>query len=119
EGRVRFRGVGRWLRPGGVFSFVDTRAPEDGESGTYQDEVETLRDPTHRRIYTQREWIAFCEQGGLRIEKTEVVRKAHDFEAWLERGGEDAATQQRVRSRSSTLQHRQCVISRSSSTTPR
>jgi len=27
------------------------------------------------------------------------VRKAHDFEAWLERGGEDAATQQRVRSR--------------------
>ena len=32
-------------------------------------------------------------------EKTEVVRKAHDFEPWLERGGEDAATQQRVRTR--------------------
>ena len=29
----------------------------------------------------------------------EVVRKAHDFEPWLERGGEDAATQEQVRAR--------------------
>jgi hypothetical protein len=28
-----------------------------------------------------------------------MVRKAHDFEPWLERGGEDAATLQRVRQR--------------------
>ena len=96
---LAFREVARVLRRGGVFIFVDTLAPENAESATYQDEVETLRDPTHRRIYTQREWIAFAEQGGLRIEKIEVVRKAHDFEAWLERGGEDAAAQQRVRSR--------------------
>ena len=60
---------------------------EDADSAAYQDEVETLRDPTHRRIYTQREWIAFAEEAGLRIAKLEVVRKAHDFEPWLERGG--------------------------------
>jgi ubiquinone/menaquinone biosynthesis C-methylase UbiE len=93
------REVARVLRPGGVFIFVDTLAPDDSESAAYQDEVETLRDPTHRRIYTQREWIAFCEQAGLRVKKMEVVRKTHDFEPWLERGGEDAATQQRVRAR--------------------
>jgi ubiquinone/menaquinone biosynthesis C-methylase UbiE len=93
------REVARVLRPGGVFIFIDTLAPADRESATYQDEVETLRDPTHRRIYTQREWIAFCEEAGLRVEKTEVVRKAHDFEPWLERGGEDAATLERVRTR--------------------
>jgi ubiquinone/menaquinone biosynthesis C-methylase UbiE len=91
--------VARVLRPGGVFIFIDSLAPEDPESAAYQDEVERLRDPTHRRIYTQREWIAFCEQAGLRVAKLEVVRKAHDFEPWLERGGEDAATQQRVRER--------------------
>jgi ubiquinone/menaquinone biosynthesis C-methylase UbiE len=96
---LAMREVARVLRPGGVFVFIDTLAPEDPESAAYQDEVETLRDPTHRRIYTQREWIGFCEQAGLRIEKTEVVRKAHDFEPWLERGGEDAATLQRVRER--------------------
>ncbi len=93
------REVARVLRPGGVFIFVDTLAPDDSESAAYQDEVETLRDPTHRRIYAQREWIAFCEQAGLRVKKMEVVRKTHDFEPWLERGGEDAATQQRVRAR--------------------
>jgi len=91
--------VARVLRPGGAFIFVDTLAPDDPESAAYQDEVETLRDPTHQRIYTQREWIAFCEEAGLRVAKTEVVRKTHDFEPWLERGGEDAATQERVRAR--------------------
>jgi SAM-dependent methyltransferase len=93
------REVARVLRPGGIFIFVDTTAPEDSESAAYQNEVELLRDPTHRRIYTEREWAAFIEQAGLQIEKQEVVRKAHDFEPWLERGGEDAATQQRVRTR--------------------
>jgi SAM-dependent methyltransferase len=96
---LAFREVARVLRPAGLFIFVDTLAPEDSESAAYQDEVETLRDPTHRHTYTQREWIAFCDEAGLRIEKTEVVRKAHPFEPWLERGGEDAATQQRVRTR--------------------
>ncbi len=99
EVAAAMREVARVLRPGGVFIFVDTLAPDDPESAAYQDEVETLRDPTHRRIYTQREWIAFCEEAGLRVARTEVVRKTHDFEPWLERGGEDATTQQRVRAR--------------------
>jgi ubiquinone/menaquinone biosynthesis C-methylase UbiE len=93
------REVFRVLRPGGIFIFVDTLAPEDAGSAAYQDEVERLRDPTHRRTYKQSEWIGFCEQAGFKIERTEVVRKAHDFEPWLERGGEDAATQERVRGR--------------------
>jgi ubiquinone/menaquinone biosynthesis C-methylase UbiE len=96
---LAFREMARVLRPGGVLVFVDTLAPEDAESAAYQDEVETLRDPTHRRIYTQREWINFAEEAGLRTLKLEVVRKAHDFEPWLERGGEDEATQERVRTR--------------------
>ncbi|HXM53638.1 MAG TPA: class I SAM-dependent methyltransferase [Candidatus Binatus sp.] len=96
---LAMREVARVLRPGGAFIFVDTLAPDDAESAAYQDEVETLRDPTHQRIYTQREWIAFCEEAGLRVAKTEVVRKTHDFEPWLQRGGEDAATQERVRAR--------------------
>lgn len=96
---LAFREVARVLRAGSLFIFVDTLAPEDPESAAYQDEVETLRDPTHKHIYTQREWIAFAEEAGLHVAKLEVVRKAHDFEPWLERGGEDAATQERVRSR--------------------
>lgn len=96
---LAFHEMVRVLRPGGVLIFIDTLAPEDPESAAYQDEVETLRDPTHRRIYTQREWISFAEEAGLRVAKLEVVRKAHDFEPWLERGGEDEATKERVRAR--------------------
>ena len=96
---LAFREIARVLRPGGMLIFIDTLAPEDPESAAYQDEVEALRDPTHRHIYTQREWIAFAEEAGLRVAKLEVVRKTHDFEPWLGRGGEDEATQQRVRAR--------------------
>jgi ubiquinone/menaquinone biosynthesis C-methylase UbiE len=96
---LAFREVARVLRPGGVFIFVDTLAPEDSESAAYQDDLEMLRDPTHRRIYSQKEWMAFCEEAGLRVQKIEAVRKSHDFEPWLARGGEDAATQERVRAR--------------------
>jgi len=96
---LAMREIARVLRPGGRFIFIDTLAPDDPPSATFQDEVESLRDPTHRRIYTQGEWIAWCEQAGFRVEKTEVVRKAHDFEPWLKRGGEDALTMRRVRER--------------------
>lgn len=96
---LAFREIARVLRPGGILIFIDTLAPEDSGSAAYQDEVEALRDPTHRHIYTQREWIAFAEEAGLGVAKLEVVRKTHDFEPWLARGGEDEATQQRVRAR--------------------
>src|SRR5213076_2701461 len=96
---LAMREVARVLLPGGRFIFIDTLAPDDPPSATFQHEVESLRDPTHRRIYPQGEWIAVCEQAGFRVETTEIIRKAHDFEAWLERGGADPATRTRVRER--------------------
>lgn len=91
------REIARVLRPGGLFIFVDTTAPLDAAAARWQHEVELLRDATHRHVYTREEWIAFVVAGGFHVEETEVVRKAHPFEAWLERGGQDAATMQRVR----------------------
>ncbi len=96
---LAMREVARVLRPGGVLIFVDTTAPTDPEAAGFQDEVERLRDSTHRRLYTQAEWTSFAEDAGLRIERVEVVRKAHPFEAWLQRGGEDVQTMELVRER--------------------
>lgn len=94
---LAMREIARVLRPGGLFIFVDTTAPVDAEAARWQDEAERLRDATHRRIYTKDEWIAFTSAAGLHIERIEVVRKAHDFEPWLERGGQDPPTMQQVR----------------------
>src|ERR1700674_1140678 len=47
---LAMREVARVLRPGGIFVFVDTTAPENPESAAYQDDVELMRDPTHRRL---------------------------------------------------------------------
>ena len=91
------REFARVLRPGGVLIFIDTTAPRNEEAARFQDTVEKLRDSTHGRLFTQGQWIAFAEDAGFRIERLEVVRKAHPFEPWLQRGGEDAQTMQQVR----------------------
>jgi len=91
--------VGRVLRPSGTFILVDTVAPDDPESARFLHEVETLRDPTHRHTLTEDAWERLVTSQGFRIERRDVVRKAHDFEPWLARGGEDAATMARVRER--------------------
>jgi ubiquinone/menaquinone biosynthesis C-methylase UbiE len=90
------REIARVLRPGGRFIFIDTMAPADATAARWQDEVEALRDATHRHLYPQQEWIAFVVAGGFDVEQIEVVRKTHPFEAWLERGGQDLAIMQRV-----------------------
>jgi ubiquinone/menaquinone biosynthesis C-methylase UbiE len=96
---LAMREIARVLRPDGRLIVVDTLAPEGSEAAAFQDEVERLRDPTHRRIYTRAQWIGFAAQAGLGVEQTDEVRKTHDFEPWLARGGEDAETMQRVRER--------------------
>lgn len=96
---LALREVARVLRHGGRFVLVDTLAPRDEESVRFQHEVEALRDPTHRRTYTRDQWIALCKDAGLHVENVDVVHKAHPFEDWLDRGGEDEATRQRVRER--------------------
>ena len=91
--------VARVLKPGGVFFLVDTLAPEDAAIAAYVNEVESLRDPTHVRCYSKREWLDALRQSGLRVEHVGSARKTHDFEPWLARGGADAANQARTRER--------------------
>jgi SAM-dependent methyltransferase len=68
------------------------------EDTLYTDErveaAEKLRDPTHVRSYTEREWRGFFAAAGLEVEEVALVRKRHELEGWLVRTactGEDAA----------------------------
>ncbi len=96
---VAWQEIRRVLKPSGIFILVDSVAPDDLESARFLHEVESLRDPTHRHTPNRDEWVQLNQANGFHVGRTEIVRKAHDFEPWLERGGADTATMARVRTR--------------------
>ena len=67
--------------------FLDDRA----------EEADRVRDPSHVRNYTEREWRELFESSGLRVEKVRRLPKQIEIEPWLERAGTPAADADRVR----------------------
>ena len=61
------------------------------------EEADRLRDPTHVRNYTEREWRELFEAAGLRIAELRRLPKPIEVEPWLERAGTPAADAGRVR----------------------
>jgi SAM-dependent methyltransferase len=91
------REVARVLRPGGRFVLEDSCAPPDPEIDRFLNHVERMRDPTHVRSYTEREWREMFGAAGLRIDRAELWRKVHDLDDWLSRAGVSEETDGRVR----------------------
>ncbi|BDI33104.1 putative methyltransferase YcgJ [Capsulimonas corticalis] len=59
----------RVLKSGGRLALVDTSVPDDDwEAADWQNAVEVLRDPSHVRNYTPREWRKIWEDAGLTVE---------------------------------------------------
>lgn len=56
------------------------------ESETIE-EAEKLRDVSHVRAYTEKEWRAFFEEAGLDIEEVAFLEKRHRIDEWLARTG--------------------------------
>ena len=79
--------ITRVLKPGGAFVVEDNSVPDDREVDSFLNDAERLRDPTHVRAYTGREWRELLEAAGLRVAHSEVARKQHDFAEWLDRAG--------------------------------
>jgi hypothetical protein len=80
------------LKPGGLFLVQDILLPDDEETAKYVDSFERLRDPSHNRAFSQREWEEMFKAATLTVEHTEEVIKRHPFLAWAERQGNDPAT---------------------------
>ncbi len=59
--------------------------------------AEKLRDPTHVRNYTEREWMDFLGKAGLEVEQAERFEKVHPLEPWLARTGCEGGEAERVR----------------------
>jgi ubiquinone/menaquinone biosynthesis C-methylase UbiE/uncharacterized OsmC-like protein len=88
--------VARVLRPGGVFIVEDSCAPEARRQDKFINDLEKLRDPTHVRSYTRREWKAMLAQAGLAVVRVRNYRKQHDVADWVQRSDLSAADQAKV-----------------------
>jgi ubiquinone/menaquinone biosynthesis C-methylase UbiE len=77
--------VARVLRPGGRFILSDTVAPDDAFLDTFINTVELLRDRSHVRDHTIRQWQAMLADAGLTSEVVFAWDIALDFDEWVQR----------------------------------
>lgn len=68
----------RVLRPGGALLLSDSVAPEDPDRDRFLNRIEKLRDPSHVRDHSLREWRAWLEAAGLE------TRLVGSFPVWIE-----------------------------------
>jgi SAM-dependent methyltransferase len=61
------------------------------------EEAERLRDPTHRRSYTEDEWRSLFQEAGLLVEEVAFVEKRRPVDEWLARTGCIGGEAERVR----------------------
>ncbi len=78
------RQAARVLRPGGILGIVDNIVPE-GPAGVYINAFEKLRDPSHVRCLTMREWLSAFEAAGFTLSHQERLDKQMVFEDWAVR----------------------------------
>ncbi len=76
----------RVLRSGGILAVVDNIVPE-GAAGAYVNAFEKLRDLSHGRCLSAREWVTLIEGQGLDLKRLEKLRKQMSFSFWAQRHG--------------------------------
>jgi ubiquinone/menaquinone biosynthesis C-methylase UbiE len=77
--------VARVLRPGGVFGLVDNISPDDAKAAAPYNEFEKLRDPSHGRCLSEKEWLDLITRAGLAVRHREILSKDIELEGWAGR----------------------------------
>ena len=91
--------VARVLRPGGTFALEDNVAPDDDALGTFINDVERIRDPTHVESYATARWHEWMADAGFAVEETVHLKKTLPFDAWTEAQSLSSAERDRVERR--------------------
>jgi len=87
--RVLRRHVGRMV-------IIDTLLPEDPDIADFFQTMEQMRDPTHVRAFTEKQWVRMVEEALFEVKATAVFPKTHDFPVWARRAGLDAGSVKRL-----------------------
>lgn len=77
--------VRRVLKPGGWLLLVDTIGPEGEIEALRLDQIERLRDPSHRHDFSPKEWRGLFLETGFEIQKEEGSRKTLEAVDWMNR----------------------------------
>ena len=83
------REAGRILHPEGRGVIIDSVVPEEAEYDSFMNEVERLRDPSHVRSYTLKQWFGFFRAAGFEVVSAELFERTHPFREWAARTGLD------------------------------
>ncbi len=86
----------RVLKENGVLVIQDHVLPDDKQTAHYVDSFERIRDPSHNRAYSEKEWRAMFEKAGFSIEHTEQLTKRHEFLKWGKRMNNSIETLQEL-----------------------
>lgn len=79
--------IARVLKLEGVFLLEDSCSPPARRQDRFINELETLRDPTHVRAYTSREWRKMLSSAGLTVRQVRYYRKVHEVSDWIRTAG--------------------------------
>lgn len=75
--------AGRVLKPGGQFLLIDNVAPEEKRLNVFMTTVEKLRDESHVRCLTIKEWRELFAAAGLQEKQSEKRKKTFQFKTWV------------------------------------
>ncbi len=77
----------RVLRRGGRMLIIDTLMPSDPEIAEFYQQIETKRNPTHIKAFTEKEWAEMVQDAELILHETKIIPKTHDFQSWIKTAG--------------------------------
>ncbi|MBT2688696.1 class I SAM-dependent methyltransferase [Bacillus sp. ISL-47] len=75
----------RVLKPGGHFLLIDNVAPEERELGDFINTVEKLRDDSHFKCLSIKEWRTLFADSGLQETCSKGRKKTYEFPTWVRR----------------------------------
>lgn len=81
------REMARVLRNGGRAGILDLEAPEDSKAAELSNRIEKVRDPSHVRTLSKKEFHALFAAAGLHVLTSEPAEHQRSFDSWMHTAG--------------------------------